>query len=209
MSKINKNGFLSGHTGDLVYREVKGRQIIQAMPSHYRDANTVSQQKQRSGMRNIMAFYRLLKEAIKEQFEEATPLKRAYNCFIHHNLLQPSVTLKKQDFEQGLCLLAPYTISHGSLPPLEVEAVDGCVQFQMRSEEWKSGDILRWIQVVPVSADDNSPTFMSVSSRDEIINNPEDKFIKTEIFAHGAYSFIHIRYTKKNKLVSSQQLIII
>ncbi|MCQ2239842.1 MAG: hypothetical protein MJZ73_11500 [Bacteroidaceae bacterium] len=209
MSKINKNGFLSGHTGDLVHREVKGKQIVQAMPSHYHDANTASQQKQRSGMRNIMAFYRLLKEAIKEQFEEATPLRRAYNCFIHHNLLQPSVALKKQDFEQGLCLLAPYAVSHGSLPSLDVEAVEGCVQFQMKSEEWKSGDILRWIQIVPAPADDNSPTFMTASFRDEIINNPEDKSIKTESLAHGAYSFIHMRDMKDKKWVSSQQLIII
>lgn len=90
-------------------------------------------------MRNIMAFYRLLKEATKEQFEKATPLKRTYNCFIHHNLQQPSVALQKQDFEQGLSLLAPYTVSHGSLPCLKVEVVDGCVQFLMRSDEWKPG----------------------------------------------------------------------
>lgn len=40
MSKLNNKGFLSGHIGNIVYREVNGRQIVQSMPSHYHDAKT-------------------------------------------------------------------------------------------------------------------------------------------------------------------------
>ena len=57
MSKIKENGILSGHTGRFVYRELNGKQVVQSMPSHYRDANTDAQKKQRSGMRNILAYY--------------------------------------------------------------------------------------------------------------------------------------------------------
>lgn len=210
MSIINKNGFLSGHTGDLVYREVKGKQIVQAMPSHYHDANTISQQKQRSGLRNIMAFYRLLKDLIKEQFEEASPLKRAYNCFIHHNLLLPAVILEKQAFDQGLCLLAPYVISHGSLPSLQAEIVDGRIRFQMKKDEWKQGDVLRRIQVAPSTHENNcSPLSWTATFTDEAIDTPEDRIIEMGGNASGGYAFIHIRNTANHRWVSTQHLVIL
>lgn len=117
MSKIKENGILSGHTGRFVYRELNGKQVVQSMPSHYRDANTDAQKKQRSGMRNILAYYRLLKDVIVEQFEDSSGVRKSpYHSFVHHNILLPPVELPQAEYNKGLSVLAPYIISFGSLP---------------------------------------------------------------------------------------------
>lgn len=206
MAKVNDNGFLSGHIGSIVYRELNGMQVAQAMPSQYHDAKSEAQLKQRSGMRNILATYRLLKGSIKEQFEEATSMKRPYNCFIHHNLLLPAVELSKKDYDMRLGLLAPYIVSHGSLPPLNIQVNTDTIQFQMKYEEWKELDILRLIMLESTEPSADKPTHLKAVVQDTFINKVEDKMIVSDSLPHGAYTFVHLRQTRKGFLVSTQHL---
>lgn len=209
MAKVNDNGFLSGHIGSIVYRELNGIQVAQAMPSQYHDAKSEAQLKQRSGMRNILATYRLLKGAIKEQFEEATSMKRPYNCFIHHNLLLPAVELSKKDYDMRLGLLAPYIVSHGSLPPLNIQVNTDTIQFQMKYEEWKELDILRLIMLESTEPSADKPTHLKAVVQDTFINKVEDKMIVSDALPHGAYTFVHLRQTRKGFLVSTQHLFLL
>ena len=206
MAKVNDNGFISGHIGPIVYRELNGIQVAQAMPSQYHDAKSEAQLKQRSGMRNILATYRLLKGAIKEQFEEATSMKRPYNCFVHHNLLLPAVELSKKDYDMRLGLLAPYIVSHGSLPPLDIQVNADTIQFQMKYEEWETLDILRLIMIESTEPSADKPTHLKAVVQDTIINKVEDKMIVSDTLPHGAYTFVHLRQTRKGFLVSTQHL---
>ena len=206
MAKVNDNGFLSGHIGQIVYRELNGMQVAQAMPSQYHDAKSEAQLKQRSGMRNILATYRLLKAAIKEQFEEATSMKRPYNCFIHHNLLLPAIELSKKDYDMRLGLLAPYIVSHGSLSPLDIQVNTDTIQFQMKYEEWKELDTLRLIMLESTEPSADKPTHLKAVVQDTFINKVEDKMIVSDTLPHGAYTFVHLRQTRKGFLVSTQHL---
>mgnify|MGYP004573597445 CR=1 FL=1 len=210
MSKIKENGILSGHTGIYVYREMNGKQVVQSMPSHYRDANTDAQKKQSCGMRNILAYYRLLKDVIVEQFEDSVGVGRsAYHSFLHHNILLSPVELPQPDYNKGLGIIAPYIISFGSLPPLEVSVEDGSLQFSMKSEEWEEGDILLLIKVECPTPGNNTPSSWSATHVDEVTNEPENKLIKTSQLPHGAYAHVHICNTVSNSLVSSQRLLLI
>ena len=209
MAIVNDNGFLSGHIGQIVYRELNGLQVAQAMPSQYHDAKSAAQLKQRSGMRNILATYRLLKAAIKEQFEEATSMKRPYNCFVHHNLLLPAVELSKKDYDTKLGLPAPYIVSHGSLPPLDIQVNTDTIQFQMKYEEWKELDILRLIKIESTEPSADTPAHLKADVQDTIINNVEDKMIVSTPLLHGAYTFVHLRQTRKGFLVSTQHLFLL
>ena len=206
MAKVNDNGFLSGHIGQIVYRELNGMQVAQAMPSQYHDAKSEAQLKQRSGMRNILATYRLLKAAIKEQFEEATSMKRPYNCFVHHNLLLPAIELSKKDYDMRLGLLAPYIVSHGSLPPLDIGDNNDTIQFQMKAEDWKPLDVLRLIRIESKESSADTPTHLKAMVQDTIINKVEDKIIVSTPLPHGAYTFVHLRQTRKGFIVSTQHL---
>ena len=40
MAIVNDNGFLSGHIGEMVFRELGSKQIVQSMPAQYHDANS-------------------------------------------------------------------------------------------------------------------------------------------------------------------------
>ena len=206
MAIIKGNGSLSGHVGQLVFRELNGQQVVQSMPTQYRDANTPAQQRQRSGMRNILVTYRLLKQAIKIQFEEATPVVRPYNCFVHHNLLLPAVDLSKTDYEMHLGILAPYIVSNGSLPPLDVIAEGDTIKFEMKAEDWKTGDTMRLIRVESIDPEAVGPTQLSAHYTDIIISRPEDQCIVSDHLPHGAYTYIHLRSKTKGYLVSSQYL---
>lgn len=106
-----------GHVDGCVFRRMNGKIVMQSMPSQYRDANSPAQQKQRSGMCNILAYYRLLKNIIHGQFAEVGG--RTYNNFVSSNLKLDAVELSKEDYKRGYCILAPYIISKGTLPPLE------------------------------------------------------------------------------------------
>ncbi len=52
MVKSTGDGLKRGHIGGMVFRVVNGKQVIQEMPSSYRDRKSEKQLRQRSGMKN-------------------------------------------------------------------------------------------------------------------------------------------------------------
>lgn len=196
-----------GHVDGCVFRRMNGKIVMQSMPSQYRDANSPAQQKQRRGMCNILAYYRLLKNIIHGQFAEVGG--RTYNNFVSSNLKLDAVELSKEDYKKGYCILAPYIISKGTLPPLEAQAVDNHIEVQIKGEDWQYGDILRFIKVTKKESSDNP--FLMVANYDErIIYNAKDQTIVTQELPHGAYAFVHVRCKgEDNTKVSTEHLVIV
>lgn len=199
-----------GHIDGFVFRKVNGKIVTQSMPSQYTDANSPAQQKQRSGMRNILAFYRLklLRELIKEQFKEVDG--RAYNNFVSRNLKLEAVELSEKDYKNDRCILAPYIISEGTLPPLNQRVVDSCLQVKINGKEWKRSDILRLIRIEGSESSGNAPMHAIGKFEEKTIYKPVDQTITTPSLPHGAYAFVHVRYRSHDNLkVSTEHLMIV
>ena len=177
---------------------------MQAMPSCYTDKKSEAQLKQRSGMKNILAMYRKVKEAVSGCFEERHGKQRDYNCFVSHNLLQSPVPMSKQEFKNGETILAPYVISSGSLPSLDYEWKNGRLSFLMKGDEWKEGDILRFVAV-----NLKGTQVLPAKVTDEVISSPCNKIIETEELEPGAYGWIHIRKSRNKNYISRQTLFLV
>lgn len=202
-------GIKSGHMGGVVFRTVDGKIVSQAMPSQYKDAKSPAQQKQRSGMRNLLAFYRVVADAIRLQFNDEKGHGRPYNLFVGQNLKMPAVELPEDDYKKGNCILAPYIISYGKLKPLEPEVVDGCLRVEAKPELWRKGDILRLVGVESKGMEDGVPTRLTLRCEDMNIDRRPETVFTSEPLPHGAYTFVHIRRIGKKYQSSTQQLIII
>lgn len=205
----DSKGIKTGHADGFVFRKVNGKMVAQAMPSQYNDAKSPAQQKQRSGMRNLLAFYRVAADAIRLQFNDEKGHGRPYNLFVGMNLKMPAVELPDAEYRLGNCILAPYIISYGKLTPLEPEVVDGCLRVEVNPESWRNGDILRLVGVESKGTEDGVPTRLSLRCEDLNIDRSPENVFTSEPLPHGAYTFVHIRRIGKKYQSSTQQLIII
>lgn len=202
-------GIKTGHADGFVFRKVNGKIVAQAMPSRYKDAKSPAQQKQRSGMRNLLAFYRVVADAIRLQFNDEKGHGSPYNLFVGKNLKMSAVELPEEDYKKGNCILAPYIISYGRLTPLEPEVIDGCLSVYVDPEKWRKGDILRLVGVESQGTEDGVPTRLTLRCEDLNIDRRPETTFTTQPLPHGAYAFVHIRRIGKKYQSSTQQLIII
>ena len=88
-------------------------------------------------------------------------------------------------------------MSHGSLPQLDCYVEDGCLCFHLNDEEWKKGDILRFISVGETVARYSDTPITDTSSR----------IVKSETLSEGEYCWIHIRQARGKQMVSTQRLV--
>ena len=88
-------------------------------------------------------------------------------------------------------------MSHGSLPQLDCYVEDGHLCFYLYEEEWKKGDLLRFVQVGETVARYSDTTITDTFSR----------IVMSEPLSSGEYCWIHIRQTKGKQKVSTQKLV--
>lgn len=74
---------------------------------------------------NIIANYRVLKEPLREGWENIPQGQSLFNQFISVNARTAPYALTKKDFQAGACIVAPYQITRGSLDPIKVDTSDG------------------------------------------------------------------------------------
>lgn len=211
MVKINKKGILSGRIEGMVYRELGGVQIIQSRPTGYRDANSKQQQQQRKGMRNILAAYGLMKYLLRENFEEAGNPLSVYRRFIHYNLLIEHVELSAEDYGRGLCVPAPYIISSGSLPALDLRVEGNCLAFDIDEKDWQRGDLIRFYQLKTIDQSDaaDTPCYLDASFEETVYDYTMANRVVSAPLPHGAYAYVHLRHDRHSTLCSPQHLIVI
>ena len=143
MATVDLSSLLKGRVGELVFRTYRGKLIAQSRPTQYHDRNSEAQQKQRGGMRNLIAMYKCMRNDIRDCFEEATGKQRPYNRFIHHNIKMQTPVLSKKDY--------------GTLPPLDTTIDGNIIRFTINYKDWERDDIIRFIEFTTESID-GSPT---------------------------------------------------
>ncbi len=111
---------ISGKVGDLVYYVRGGQQIIRGVTISSKNPRTEAQMLQRMKWPNVLAVYRALQPYMKDCFETKTGGQTDYNRFASINLQSTPVYMEKSSARMGAAIVAPYTISQGSLPSIQV-----------------------------------------------------------------------------------------
>ena len=111
---------VSGKVGDLVYTVRSGEQLIRGVPSKVRNPRTELQMLQRMKWPNVLAVYRALQPYMKDCFETKQGGVTDYNRFMGINLHAEPVYLEKGAARLGAAIVAPYVLSQGSLPSVQV-----------------------------------------------------------------------------------------
>ena len=90
-----------------------------------RNLQTPLQMAHRLTWSNIIANYRVLKEGLREGWENIPQGQTLFNQFISVNAKSQPYALTKEDFKAGACIVVPYQITRGSLEPIKVDVSAG------------------------------------------------------------------------------------
>lgn len=125
--RTNNNifGLLSGSVGDVTFYVKNGKQVVARRVRQRANPRTEAQVSQRIKLANILATYRLLRDSLRTCFESddnggRAPSATVYNRFMGVNLLSSPVFLTRELAREGGCVAAPYRVSEGSLPAINI-----------------------------------------------------------------------------------------
>lgn len=113
-------GTLTGKLGESVFSRRNGEQVSRAYIRHPKNPNTVRQSRQRTQIANIVNFYRSAKTLLDHSMTGRKPQRSSYNEFVSANLNKVKVFLPKSVADKQGCIVAPYQVSRGSLPAIEI-----------------------------------------------------------------------------------------
>lgn len=121
MAKVKSSGLRNyvGRLGGSVYYILKGQNIARELAPQISNPRTSVQMRQRMKWANLVAMYKASKGWMgRKSFEGKKSNWSDYNAFMSANLGADYVYLTKQMVENGHCVLAPYTMTKGSLPSI-------------------------------------------------------------------------------------------
>lgn len=112
---------LKGRVGSYsFYTTSGGRQVarIANNGSNYGESakRTVAMQTRRTKWGNLVTFYRMNRDLMARAFESKDSNISDYNRFMQLNIPVARVSLTKDSFMRGVCILQEYVVSDGSLP---------------------------------------------------------------------------------------------
>ncbi|MCQ2300830.1 MAG: DUF6266 family protein [Bacteroidales bacterium] len=107
--------------GTVVYQSM-GQTIQRELAAQVTNPRTEAQMQQRVRWSNIVSLYRVLKPMMKYAYEGKKRTQSDYNAFMSANITNSPVALTKQEAAAGACVVAPYTITRGSLPAVSLSA---------------------------------------------------------------------------------------
>lgn len=117
------NGILSklkGSVGSLTFKQNGGQTVVSEKITKTTDAKTELQQKQRLKWANIIREYQVLQPYMKLAFGGTRNGRNDYNKFMSTNLSMAPVYLTKAEVNAGMCIVAPYEITHGTVRSIAV-----------------------------------------------------------------------------------------
>ena len=117
------NGILSklkGSVGSLTFKQNGGQTVVSEKITQTTNAKTELQQKQRLKWANIIREYQVLQPYMKLAFGGTRNGRNDYNKFMSTNLSMPPVYLTKAEVNAGMCIVAPYEITHGTIRSIAV-----------------------------------------------------------------------------------------
>ena len=120
------------------YTTTGGRQVarIANNGSNYGESakRTVAMQTRRTKWGNLVTFYRLNRDLMARAFESKDANISDYNRFMQLNIPVARVSLTKDAFMRGVCILQEYVVSDGSLPGFNaVIEEDGQIIWDLKS----------------------------------------------------------------------------
>ena len=111
-----------GRVGRVVYSMNKGQNIARELQTEVSNPRTSAQMNHRTKLANLCALYRLNQPwMFRGAFENKGKTLSDYNAFVQANLKASEVALTKQEVNLGACVLAPVTITKGTLPSIQVQ----------------------------------------------------------------------------------------
>lgn len=119
---IVQNFWLKGASkrlaGAVIYEAMGQTRARQLAPS-VTNPRTQAQMTQRIRWANLVSFYRANATWMKYAFETKKSNQSEYNKFMSLNVTTSPIALTKDAAASGACVVAPYTITQGSLPSIE------------------------------------------------------------------------------------------
>ena len=118
----------TGKLGNMVLSINHGAQLARAYNSTNSSKGSgasYAQRYTRVRLTNLIAFYRVLDDYFKKAFQLKRRELSDYNAFISANMSFSPVYLTKEIFENGGCVIGPYSISRGSLTEVNCSFIEG------------------------------------------------------------------------------------
>lgn len=122
MAKVKSAGLRNyvGKLGGSVYYMNKGQNVARELAPEVSNPRTPAQMRQRMKWANIVNVFKANKDWMgKLSFENKPQHWSYYNAFMSANLNTQPVYLTKDAAETGATILAPYTMTSGSLPHID------------------------------------------------------------------------------------------
>lgn len=123
------NTLRKGRIGETTYYASKGRQIArQALNnSNYGESarRSLAQQRRRVKWANLVNFYKLCAGWMPKAFETKKAGQTDYNKFMQLNVNTQRVALTRDQAVNGGCVVDAFTITQGTLTPVDVRMGDG------------------------------------------------------------------------------------
>lgn len=122
---VVKNFWLKDNTqklGGAVIYQVNGQTLMRQLAPAVSNPRTDAQMSTRVRLANLVAFYRASASWMRGAFESKAANQSDYNAFVSANAAANAVWLAKSQVEAGTCIVAPYTISRGSMGEIKQTA---------------------------------------------------------------------------------------
>ena len=122
---VVKNFWLKDNTqklGGAVIYQVKGQTLMRQLAPAVSNPRTDAQMSTRVRLANLVAFYRASAGWMSGAFETKASNQSDYNAFVSANASGNAVWLTKAQVAAGTCIVAPYTISRGSMGEIKQTA---------------------------------------------------------------------------------------
>lgn len=113
--------------GGAVIYQAKGQTLMRQLAPSISNPRTDAQMEQRVKLANLVAFYRASAKWMRGAFETKASNQSDYNAFVSANAAGNSVWLTKSQVDAGVCIVAPYTISRGSLGEIKQTIVGNLI----------------------------------------------------------------------------------
>lgn len=132
MAKVKSSGLRNyvGRLGGSVYYMLKGQNIAREKAPEVSNPRTATQMRQRMQWANLVAMYKCLQPYLgKKAFQDKPASWSDYNAFMSANLGSTPVYLTKEAVNNGVTYLAPYKVTEGSLPAINLGSDDATSTF--------------------------------------------------------------------------------
>lgn len=133
---IVRNMWLRGVSKKLagsVYFQARGRTLQRELAPLVTNPRTPAQMATRVRLANLVQLYKAGRGWMKASFENKKQTQSDYNAFVSANLTKANVYLTKQQVEAGAAVVAPVTITKGSLAPVAHTIVDTNIVTDLRT----------------------------------------------------------------------------